>query len=664
MRYLLALSLSILLTHFLFGQNAPTDSLEALLPKTTGLERLDLLKKLSYPLCRDGRTAEKGIALANAGINYLDAVNMSDTTRFRWEYQFKIDLSNAYFFSQQFEEAHRYSSECVELANRQISLGHPDGDAMLGRAHIILGHIFYLQKKLGEAIENYRFAADHLKNSKDRRNHAVAQYSLAGVLAEQKDWNGALPFYLESALIFKELGLEGLHLSAQTQVAAIYNETGKFTAADSLFTWLLKECPEKAPHQMAFVLAGKGRASLELGRQAEGIQHYRKALEYLPGSNSPDLEMNLYMALSEVYEEAGDSDEALHWFKKHKAAADSLAVKVQDEKLAELQTRFQVAESEKAARDAELRALRHRLIWFGTLILLVVVLMFTGFWVYRTRRKAREEHLQAETMQLLASKDREVSIFREQLYTNLTHELRTFLTLVITPLTQLMKTQPGPLVETALRNARELHYYFNDLLKWKKLEDKAMHIQTQVADLPQEVRRMVNRFDLQAAEKHVQLYVFTELQSCWAEFDFEKLDTIVTNLVSNGLKFSSENGWVCLDLNFLEKDNKPCVRISVCNFLEYVPQEKLQRIFERYEQVAPVEKGGSGIGLALARLIDQRHLIRIDPSVYFVDHLPIQVDPRDFVVIVLASIAVAILATLYPARQAAGLAPIDAIRWE
>lgn len=73
---------------------------------------------------------------------------------------------------------------------------------------------------------------------------------------------------------------------------------------------------------------------------------------------------------------------------------------------------------------------------------------------------------------------------------------------------------------------------------------------------------------------------------------------------------------------------------------------------------------GAGIGLALARLIDERHLIRIDPSVYFVDHLPIQVDPRDFVVILLASIAVAILATLYPARQAAGLAPIDAIRWE
>lgn len=85
---------------------------------------------------------------------------------------------------------------------------------------------------------------------------------------------------------------------------------------------------------------------------------------------------------------------------------------------------------------------------------------------------------------------------------------------------------------------------------------------------------------------------------------------------------------------------------------------------------------GAGLGLILARLIDhplpaflarllgRPWLIAIDPSVYFVDHLPIQVDPRDFVVIVVASIAVAILATLYPARQAAGLAPMDAIRWE
>ena len=73
---------------------------------------------------------------------------------------------------------------------------------------------------------------------------------------------------------------------------------------------------------------------------------------------------------------------------------------------------------------------------------------------------------------------------------------------------------------------------------------------------------------------------------------------------------------------------------------------------------------GSGLGLVLARLIDRRQLIRLDPSVYFIDHLPVRVDPLDVGLIIAASLTVAVLATVYPARQAARLAPVEAIRWE
>ncbi|OGU04800.1 MAG: hypothetical protein A2W29_09130 [Gemmatimonadetes bacterium RBG_16_66_8] len=63
-------------------------------------------------------------------------------------------------------------------------------------------------------------------------------------------------------------------------------------------------------------------------------------------------------------------------------------------------------------------------------------------------------------------------------------------------------------------------------------------------------------------------------------------------------------------------------------------------------------------------MIDRRQLIALDPSVYFIDHLPVRVDPVDVTLIMAASLLVAVLATVYPARQAAGLAPVEAIRWE
>ena len=69
-------------------------------------------------------------------------------------------------------------------------------------------------------------------------------------------------------------------------------------------------------------------------------------------------------------------------------------------------------------------------------------------------------------------------------------------------------------------------------------------------------------------------------------------------------------------------------------------------------------------GVVVAQLVDRGRLIPLEPEVYFIDHLPIHVQPLDFSLIVVASIVVATVATLYPSRRAADLAPVEAIRHE
>jgi lipoprotein-releasing system permease protein len=73
---------------------------------------------------------------------------------------------------------------------------------------------------------------------------------------------------------------------------------------------------------------------------------------------------------------------------------------------------------------------------------------------------------------------------------------------------------------------------------------------------------------------------------------------------------------------------------------------------------------GLVVGVVVAYIVDKSGWIRINPAVYFIDHLPVHVEATDALVVVLASFAIAVLATVYPSRSAASLTPVEAIRHE
>ena len=92
----------------------------------------------------------------------------------------------------------------------------------------------------------------------------------------------------------------------------------------------------------------------------------------------------------------------------------------------------------------------------------------------------------------------------------------------------------------------------------------------------------------------------------------------------------------------------------------------MARIFLIQGAVIGIVGTGLGLmfGLIVAYVVDKSGWIRINPAVYFIDHLPVHVEPWDVTVVVGASIAIAVLATIYPSRTAAGLTPVEAIRHE
>ena len=95
-----------------------------------------------------------------------------------------------------------------------------------------------------------------------------------------------------------------------------------------------------------------------------------------------------------------------------------------------------------------------------------------------------------------------------------------------------------------------------------------------------------------------------------------------------------------------------------------LPAHGVARVFLAQGAIVGLIGTGLGLvlGLSLAVLVDKR--VHIDPTIYFIDRLPIHIDPLDVVVVVVASIAVAVLATIPSTRRASRLVPVEAIRAE
>jgi signal transduction histidine kinase/ligand-binding sensor domain-containing protein/DNA-binding response OmpR family regulator len=215
-------------------------------------------------------------------------------------------------------------------------------------------------------------------------------------------------------------------------------------------------------------------------------------------------------------------------------------------------------------------------------------------------------NLNRQLAQQEARRLRELDELKNQLYTNITHEFRTPLTVIKGMAEQVPQVWEIPSVlEIIRRNSDNLLMMVNQMLDLAKLESGSSQLKLRQADIVMFLRYLTESFHTMAEDQNKQLTFQANPETVFMDFDEEKIRQIVYNLISNAIKFTPEGGSIAVQSAILPAVySEEVLALIVSDTGIGIPPEKLPNIFDRFYQVdaSTTRKAeGTGIGLTLTK---------------------------------------------------------------
>ncbi len=250
--------------------------------------------------------------------------------------------------------------------------------------------------------------------------------------------------------------------------------------------------------------------------------------------------------------------------------------------------------------------------WAYTLYALSLVTLVYFLRRYELNRQILKSNLKVEKLE--AEKLKELDHFKSRLYTNLTHEFRTPLTVILGMVGQI-RSEPKKYLDEGARlietNGQNLLRLINQLLDLSKLENNAFQLHLERGDIVPYLRYVTESFQTYANQKNLSLRFFATLESLEMDYDPEQIKQVLTNLISNAVKFTPSGREVAVRLrgnfsghghgNFPGLQDLESLEIAVSDTGIGISEKDLPHIFDRFYQVDDSHtrrSEGTGIGLA------------------------------------------------------------------
>ena len=249
-------------------------------------------------------------------------------------------------------------------------------------------------------------------------------------------------------------------------------------------------------------------------------------------------------------------------------------------------------------------------------LLALIVLLIRRIMIVRIEQKKLLEFERMDKKRI-----QEINQSKLRFFTNISHEFRTPLTLISSPLNKLLESknyteEQGYLFKLINNNVKRLLILVNELMDFRKTEYGQYKLNISENDLIAEIEESIECFAEKAGEKGINLtFIHTE-KSVPGWFDKNILDKVLFNLLSNAVKYTPLHGEIKIELKV--NDNRQA-RVSISNTGKGIPKDKIENIFDRFFQVedeTQMDTTGTGIGLAFSKRLIETHKgsIAVDSS--------------------------------------------------
>lgn len=415
-----------------------------------------------------------------------------------------------------------------------------------------IGRLYIFLKEYDNAIDYFKKALKIFEGLHLRHEMVNSYYLLGNAYNWTDDHDKAL-YYLLRAV--NSLGqLQDVDTKAKTlgSLAILYTKLKEWEKALSHFHSALDVAKEGASHTViAQIKKSLGNLYIDLTQYDKAVEVLTKAISYAEQSPLESQLAKIHQFLSVAFEKMGDHKTALEHYKKYFELDKEISSEEVNLKTKALHIRYDLEEMKKQKEIAELS-----------------------------------------------------DKLKEQFLANVSHEIRTPMNGVLGMAHLLHKTNPNreqqEYIDAIKLSANNLMVIINDILDFSKINAGKIEFSENEFNLRDLIKGIIQILGVKAEEKKIQL-------GCTIDYNIKdniagdpiRLNQILTNLMSNAVKFT-ERGRVTLDVKLMELKESTCkIRFKVTDTGIGIPENKLQTIFDSFEQAENNKRRYEGTGLGL-----------------------------------------------------------------